>query len=759
MFKVATRALGRTRTGTLALAVSFALGLLSFAVVGGRAQGASRALINYPELTEGPNSVSLNLYFTMIDGSGQVIQEAQITSGSVTLQEGATYPASVGKPTSAAYIALVLDASGSMVNVMGQMKEAAAQAVESAPEEASFSVIQFNNQIQILRDFTTDKSDVTDAIGRAFAVQNSGTCLYDAAYRAIELLSAAPRGRRAVVLFTDGKDDLGSGQPCSQHTFEELVDRATRQDAPVPIHTIGLTTQGMTAADEARLQELSQSTGGFSQTGGQGSLSLLFNQIISTMSHQWLAQAEIYPSAGQNTAQLAVITEDGARVESDPVTFEVSQDYVAPPGARVRSVSYSGGGNAILNLTLTRPDDIDSFELQLIDVEDNVPSPPFQAEVDDQLTIEATRLEQGTDYRLLIRGLDSNGAMMFESRYDFTYDPTIVEGEVRILAVELDSEAPAFSLNVSASNLEDVSHYEVWLNDADDNTVVPGSRLEIEPQERIEIPLNDIPNGSYNIILSAVGSDGNVLAETIYDDAVYQIGFLTRLGRFVRSSLPFLACLFVLFVGSLGVLFKVVVLDRRRSDGSGVLLESPVAGSGGDDPWSPEAIERSRQRLRGEGGGGAGPAHPAPSPGQADQAQARPAPQPQEPSPPPAQPAGAGAAAPRQPGQAADLPPVELAVEKTPDGNYVGRTYRINTTPFTIGRGGNVLDLAYRGVSRQHATILFSGGTLYLRDEGSTNGTTLNGESIPARQNVPLSPGDEIGLGKRVVMRVQRIAQ
>ncbi len=758
MIKVAARALERTRKGAFALAACVALGLLIFTVAGGQAQGATRALINYPELSEGPNSVSLNLYFTMIDGSGQVVQEAQVVSGSVTLSDGATYEASVGKPTSTAYIALVLDASGSMFNVMGQMKEAAAQAVESAPDEASFSVIQFNNQIQILRDFTTDKSDVTEAIGRAFAVQNSGTCLYDAAYRAIELLSAAPRGRRAVVLFTDGKDDLGNGQPCSQHTYEELVAQATRQDSPVPIHTIGLTTQGMTAADEARLQELSQSTGGFSQTGGQGSLSLLFNRIISTMSHQWLAQSEIYPSAGENSAQLAVILEDGSRVESSPVTFEVSQDYVAPPGARVRSVSYSGAGNAILNLTLTRPDDIASFELQLVDVEDNVPSPPFGAEVDDRVEIEANRLEQGTDYRLLIRGLDSNGAMMFESRYDFTYDPTIVEGQVRIHSVELDQEAPAFSLNVSASNLEGVSHYEVWLNDAEDNTVVPGSRFEIEPQERIEIPLDGISNGSYNVVLAAISADGSVLAETTYDDAVYQLGFLTRLGRWVRSSLPFLACLSLLFIISLGVMFKVVVLDRRRSSGSGVLLESPVAGSGGDDPWSPAAIERSRQRLRGEEGERQPPASPGPQPAQPGPA--RPAAQrPPKPGPAPLQPAGAGAGAAERPEPAAQLPPVELAVEKTPDGNYVGRTFRINTVPFTIGRGGNVLDLAYRGVSRRHAIINFAGGKLYLRDEGSTNGTTLNGESIPARKDMPLSPGDEIGLGKRVVMRVQRTQQ
>lgn len=740
--------------------VGVILGLASLIAVPflGYAQGATRALINYPEVVEGADSVSLNFYFTMIDGSGQVVtetEEDEVVRGTVTLGDGQVFDANVGKPTSTAYVALVLDASGSMLNVMGQMKEAASQAVESAPEEASFSVIQFNNRIEILQDFTQDKDTVTEAIGRTFAVQDSGTCLYDAAYRAIELLESAPQGRRAVVLFTDGKDELASGGPCSQQTYDELVSFATRQAAPVPIHTIGLTTQGMTAADEARLQELSESTGGFSQTGGQGSLSLLFDQIISTMSHQWLAQAEVYPSQGENSAHLTVVLEDGGRIESEPVTFDVSQEYVAPPGARVRSLSYTGSGDVTLNLDLNRPDEIATFELQLVDVENNVTSPPFEAAVDTEVDISASRFEQGTDYRLLIRGLDPSGGMLFESRYPFTYDPTIREGELRILSVELDTDEPAFRMNISASNLENVSHYEVWLNDNADNTVVSGTRQEVEPGSDIRIPLEEVPNGTYNVVLAAVAGDGSVIAETTYDEAIYELGFVTRLGRFVRGSWPFLVCFFLLFMVSLGVLFKVVILDSGDDSSQGVLLETPVS-SGDEDPWSPEALERSRQRLRGEAGDKAasGPAqgraqHGAPSP--AKPSPPKPKPSPPEPEQPPAPAAGAGEK--RQ----HDLPPMELAVTNTPDGNYVGRTYQINTVPFTIGRGGNVLDLEFSGVSRKHASVLYADGRFYLRDEGSTNGTTLNGEPIEANKNIPLKAGSEIGLGKRVLMTFRRV--
>jgi hypothetical protein len=58
--------------------------------------------------------------------------------------------------------------------------------------------------------------------------------------------------------------------------------------------------------------------------------------------------------------------------------------------------------------------------------------------------------------------------------------------------------------------------------------------------------------------------------------------------------------------------------------------------------------------------------------------------------------------------------------------------------------------LADPGVSREHARLLAqSDGTWALIDEGSTNGTYLNGRGrrIPAHQQVPLADGDRVHLG------------
>lgn len=56
-----------------------------------------------------------------------------------------------------------------------------------------------------------------------------------------------------------------------------------------------------------------------------------------------------------------------------------------------------------------------------------------------------------------------------------------------------------------------------------------------------------------------------------------------------------------------------------------------------------------------------------------------------------------------------------------------------------------------KGVSRVHAALRRNHAQLLLIDLGSTNGTRLNGKTLPAHQPVPVENGDEIRLGKLVM--------
>ena len=84
-------------------------------------------------------------------------------------------------------------------------------------------------------------------------------------------------------------------------------------------------------------------------------------------------------------------------------------------------------------------------------------------------------------------------------------------------------------------------------------------------------------------------------------------------------------------------------------------------------------------------------------------------------------------------------------------------------TEYVLGREGhegvkpdlNLNDYGGRdkGISRVHAALRRDRGQVFLVDLGSTNGTRLNGQPVPAHQPAPVASGDEIRLGK-LLMRI-----
>ncbi|MBX3465628.1 MAG: FHA domain-containing protein [Planctomycetes bacterium] len=82
------------------------------------------------------------------------------------------------------------------------------------------------------------------------------------------------------------------------------------------------------------------------------------------------------------------------------------------------------------------------------------------------------------------------------------------------------------------------------------------------------------------------------------------------------------------------------------------------------------------------------------------------------------------------------------------------RTHVVSGPKLLLGRGSQcdlVLDGRELGASAEHARIELLGGTYYVFDQGSTNGTVFNGTRIRAHSSVPISNGDKIYIGRWVV--------
>jgi Ca-activated chloride channel family protein len=108
-------------------------------------------------------------------------------------------------------LVLLIDTSASMQESLPVAQEAAIGFTRELGPSDVASVIEFDNSVQVLQDFTTDRSALERAIRRARA--NGSTALYNAVYVALRELKKTPAGprsaeprRQAIVLLSDGDD-------------------------------------------------------------------------------------------------------------------------------------------------------------------------------------------------------------------------------------------------------------------------------------------------------------------------------------------------------------------------------------------------------------------------------------------------------------------------------------------------------------------------------------------------------------------------
>jgi len=151
-------------------------------------------------------------------------------------------------------IVLTLDQSGSMRRAVDAVKAAARDFVDSLQPTDPLALITFSDKALFAHDLSTVREWSYDAIAKYQAL--GGTALYDALYNSVMRLKPV-KGRRAVVILTDGRDENNPGTaPGSVHTLDDVLTRVKEVDAA--IYTIGLGPN----VDRALLQQLADISGG-----------------------------------------------------------------------------------------------------------------------------------------------------------------------------------------------------------------------------------------------------------------------------------------------------------------------------------------------------------------------------------------------------------------------------------------------------------------------------------------------------------------
>ncbi len=224
---------------------------------------------------------------------------------------------------------LVLDRSGSMVGKaddndklrkIDALKRAATRFVELMRPGARTTLLPFSDTVGRPESFTDDRPTLE---GRIKALQaRGGTLLYDATFAGIETLEASGvKGKRAVVVLTDGKDE----SPGSRRSDDEVIARA--RELKIPLYMLGLGRPG--EIDEPVMKKMAEKTEGkYFHAGSQKKLLEVFENLSIELHDDGIDEKSLRALAEQTGGKYIHVSEiDKLTFFYEQLAEELQQTY------------------------------------------------------------------------------------------------------------------------------------------------------------------------------------------------------------------------------------------------------------------------------------------------------------------------------------------------------------------------------------------------------------------------------------------------
>jgi len=241
-----------------------------------------------PSFRAGVELVSLNV--TVMEGTRYVtdLEQKDFSVFEDGVKQDVTFFNKTNLPVA---LALLLDTSASMDTKLPTAQEAAIGFARRLRPQDLAEVIDFDNRVTILQNFTGSPQELETAIRRTSP--GGSTAMYNAIYIALKDLKKVVAKnteeirRQAIIVLSDGEDTS------SLLPFEEVLDLAKRSETA--IYAIGLRDNesgngGSKTFKEAEfvLRQLSQQTGGRSFFPNQiAELNGVYGQISDELSSQY----------------------------------------------------------------------------------------------------------------------------------------------------------------------------------------------------------------------------------------------------------------------------------------------------------------------------------------------------------------------------------------------------------------------------------------------------------------------------------------
>lgn len=421
----------------------FIAALLLFLVIPskGIADSGNDLILNYIESrpADGQYAYDVSALFSLQDSIGNPIKDLKIEN--IALSEdgrGITLDSLDLVQDEPIYLSLLLDTSGSMIGTKIEAARVASKSFTTGLNtEDRLSITTFNSDITHLTDFSTDHTAAVSLLAAIDAIPQSGTCLYDAAYEAIQRTAALPLGRRAVIILTDGKDELITGGACSKLILDDVIDLASEGSTRVPVYTIGLGN----SIDVESLTRLAELTGGqFQRSPDAAQLESLFVQLLDQLQSQYILHYTSTAAPGSHNLVMQVnylnanLTDSrGFMLQALPINLSIiSPSNGQEINGKVKVVAaITGQGHPIKQVVFSANGvtigTVDKMPYEL----EWVPDPAFNGDVSIRATAmsaENNTLAEGTvQVKVIVSGVVIPGVIKTESGF-FTNKKTLLYG-------------------------------------------------------------------------------------------------------------------------------------------------------------------------------------------------------------------------------------------------------------------------------------------------------------------------------------------
>lgn len=182
------------------------------------------------------NAQHVNLDITVTDKDGQFVTGLKSSDFDVSVDKKPAHIISIGPADSPVSVGILLDSSGSVGGKSGKqitknfdvLRDGLRRFIASSNPANDYFLMGFNVQPQLLADWTSDSASMLETFDDLQVAGN--TAFFDACYLAVDKLRHARHARRALIVMSDGQDNL------SHYNFNDL--RESLRETSVPLYAI-----------------------------------------------------------------------------------------------------------------------------------------------------------------------------------------------------------------------------------------------------------------------------------------------------------------------------------------------------------------------------------------------------------------------------------------------------------------------------------------------------------------------------------------